>query len=107
MKNVDHSYKEALIMHDNLHIHVIMNIIVTPRHSHKYDHNHYAGDEFGNGDDDDNGHGERDQNFVTPSDNQTIGHPSKGQSYGQTSDNQTIWYPWISRFLVHPNGAFA
>ena len=30
MKNVDHSYEQALIMHDNLHIHVIMNIIVTP-----------------------------------------------------------------------------
>ena len=31
MKNVDHSYEQALIMHDNVHIHVIMNIIVTPR----------------------------------------------------------------------------
>ena len=30
MKTVDHSYEQALIMHDNLHIHVIMNIIVTP-----------------------------------------------------------------------------
>ena len=30
MKNVDHSYEQALIMHENLHIHVIMNIIVTP-----------------------------------------------------------------------------
>ena len=30
MKNVDHSYEQALIMHDNVHIHVIMNIIVTP-----------------------------------------------------------------------------
>ena len=33
MKNVDHSYEQALIMHDNLHIHVIMNIIVTPTQS--------------------------------------------------------------------------
>ena len=31
MKTVDHSYEQALIMHDNVHIHVIMNIIVTPR----------------------------------------------------------------------------
>ena len=31
MKNVDHSYEQALIMHDNLHIHAIMNIIVTPK----------------------------------------------------------------------------
>ena len=31
MKNVDHSYEQALIMHENVHIHVIMNIIVTPR----------------------------------------------------------------------------
>ena len=30
MKNVDHSYEQALIMHDNVHIHIIMNIIVTP-----------------------------------------------------------------------------
>ena len=30
MKIVDHSYEQALIMHDNIHIHVIMNIIVTP-----------------------------------------------------------------------------
>ena len=30
MKNVDHSYEQALIMHENVHIHVIMNIIVTP-----------------------------------------------------------------------------
>ena len=30
MKTVDHSYEQALIMHDNVHIHVIMNIIVTP-----------------------------------------------------------------------------
>ena len=30
MKSVDHSYEQALIMHDNVHIHVIMNIIVTP-----------------------------------------------------------------------------
>ena len=30
MKNVDHSYEQALIMHDNVHVHVIMNIIVTP-----------------------------------------------------------------------------
>ena len=30
MKTVDLSYEQALIMHDNLHIHVIMNIIVTP-----------------------------------------------------------------------------
>ena len=27
MKTVDHSYEHALIMHDNVHIHVIMNII--------------------------------------------------------------------------------
>ena len=31
MKTVDHSYEQALIMYDNVHIHVIMNIIVTPR----------------------------------------------------------------------------
>ena len=31
MKTVDHSYEQALIMHDNVHIHVIMNIIVTPK----------------------------------------------------------------------------
>ena len=31
MKTVDHSYEQALIMHDNVHIHVIMNIIMTPR----------------------------------------------------------------------------
>ena len=30
MKNVDHSYERELFMHDNKHIHVIMNIIVTP-----------------------------------------------------------------------------
>ena len=30
MKTVDHSYEQALIMHDTVHIHVIMNIIVTP-----------------------------------------------------------------------------
>ena len=30
MKNVDHSFEQALIMHDNVHVHVIMNIIVTP-----------------------------------------------------------------------------
>ena len=30
MKTVDHSYEQALIMHDNIHIHVITNIIVTP-----------------------------------------------------------------------------
>ena len=30
MKTVDLSYEQALIMHDNVHIHVIMNIIVTP-----------------------------------------------------------------------------
>ena len=30
MKTVDHSYEQALIMHDNVHIHVIMKIIVTP-----------------------------------------------------------------------------
>ena len=30
MKTVDHSYEQALIMHDNVHIHVIMNIIMTP-----------------------------------------------------------------------------
>ena len=30
MKTVDHSYEQALIMYDNVHIHVIMNIIVTP-----------------------------------------------------------------------------
>jgi len=30
MKTVDHSYEQALIMHDNVHIHVIMNTIVTP-----------------------------------------------------------------------------
>ena len=30
MRTVDHSYEQALIMHDNVHIHVIMNIIVTP-----------------------------------------------------------------------------
>ena len=29
MKHVDHSYEQALIMHDNIHIHVIVNIIVT------------------------------------------------------------------------------
>ena len=29
-KTVDHSYEQALIMHDNVHIHVTMNIIVTP-----------------------------------------------------------------------------
>ena len=33
MKTVDHSYEQALIMHDNVHIHVIMNIIVTPKES--------------------------------------------------------------------------
>ena len=32
MKTVDHSYEQALIMHDNVHIHVIMNIIMTPIH---------------------------------------------------------------------------
>ena len=31
MKTVDHSYEQALIMHDNVHILVIMNIIVTPK----------------------------------------------------------------------------
>ena len=31
MKTVDHSYEQALIMHDNVHIHVIMNIIMTPK----------------------------------------------------------------------------
>ena len=31
MKTVDHSYEQALIMHDNVHIHVIMNIVVTPK----------------------------------------------------------------------------
>ena len=30
MKNIDHGMNRLLIMHDNLHIHVIMNIIVTP-----------------------------------------------------------------------------
>ena len=30
MKTFDHSYEQGLIMHDNVHIHVIMNIIVTP-----------------------------------------------------------------------------
>ena len=30
MKNIDHIYEQALIMHDNIHIHVIMIIIVTP-----------------------------------------------------------------------------
>ena len=30
MKTFDHSYEQALIMHDNVHIHVIMNIIMTP-----------------------------------------------------------------------------
>ena len=30
MKTVDHSYEQALIMHDYVHIHVIMNIIMTP-----------------------------------------------------------------------------
>ena len=30
MKTVDYSYEQALIMHDNVHIHVIMNIIMTP-----------------------------------------------------------------------------
>ena len=30
MKTVDHSYEQALIMHDNVHIHVIMIIIMTP-----------------------------------------------------------------------------
>ena len=30
MKTVDHSHEQALIMYDNVHIHVIMNIIVTP-----------------------------------------------------------------------------
>ena len=32
LKTVDHSYEQALIMHDNVHIDVIMNIIVTPIH---------------------------------------------------------------------------
>ena len=32
MKTVDHSYEQALIMHDNVHIHVIMNIIMTPNY---------------------------------------------------------------------------
>ena len=32
MKIVDHSYEQALIMHDDIHIHVIMNIIVTPNY---------------------------------------------------------------------------
>ena len=31
MKNVDHGYEQALIMHENVHIHVIMNIIMTPK----------------------------------------------------------------------------
>ena len=30
MKTVDHSYEQVLIMHDNVHIHVIMNISATP-----------------------------------------------------------------------------
>ena len=30
MKTVDHSYEQALIMHDNVHIHVLMNINVIP-----------------------------------------------------------------------------
>ena len=30
MKTVDHSHEKALIMHDRVHIHVIMNIIVIP-----------------------------------------------------------------------------
>ena len=30
MKTVDHSYEQALIMHDYVNIHVIINIIVTP-----------------------------------------------------------------------------
>ena len=33
MKTVDHSYEQALIMYDNVHIHVIMNIIVTPNNT--------------------------------------------------------------------------
>ena len=33
MKTVDHSYEQALIMPDNVHIHVIMNIIVIPTSS--------------------------------------------------------------------------
>ena len=33
MTTVDHSYEQALIMHDNVHIHVIMNIIMTPTSS--------------------------------------------------------------------------
>ena len=30
MNTVDHIYEYALIIYDNVHIHVIMNIIVTP-----------------------------------------------------------------------------
>ena len=30
MKFFDHGYEQAVTMHDNIHIHVIMNIIVTP-----------------------------------------------------------------------------
>ena len=37
MKNVDHSYEQALIIHDNVHVHVIMNIIVTPTSSSSLD----------------------------------------------------------------------
>ena len=37
MKTVDHSYEQALIMYDNVHIHVIMNIIVTPNHNKNFD----------------------------------------------------------------------
>ena len=37
MKTVDHSYEQALIMYDNVHIHVIMNIIVTPTFMYNFD----------------------------------------------------------------------
>ena len=40
MKTVDHSYEQALIMHDNVHIHGIMNIIMTPSlYSYNYAQN--------------------------------------------------------------------
>ena len=36
MKNVDHGMNRLLFMHDNIHIHVIMNIIVTPTFMYIY-----------------------------------------------------------------------
>ena len=38
MKTVDHSYEQALIMHDNVLIHIIMNIIMTPSKNIIYTH---------------------------------------------------------------------